>query len=148
MPGRHELDVEQESAATGDSVRSRPLILVVEDDLDLQASIHDVLDQSGYRVVTAVNGREALDLLVNGRINPALMLLDLRMPVMDGWEFARVIRNYRRLADIPVLIISTPSSGNAPPPCADGVLPKPFTPSALLDEVRRHAPSENSASPV
>src|SRR5258706_14382619 len=88
-----------------------PTILVVEDDLELRQVVCEVLEQAGYRTVTASNGREALDQLIFGGLTPALILLDLRMPIMDGWEFARVARCYTRLAYIPIVVVSTPALG-------------------------------------
>jgi CheY-like chemotaxis protein len=65
------------------------MILIVEDDRDIAETVADILDDRGYAVVLAANGREALNLIENGRETPALILLDLTMPVMDGWEFKR-----------------------------------------------------------
>src|SRR2546423_11055713 len=106
---------------------TRPAILLVEDDEDLRNAIGGALEQSGYETQFASNGREALDALLREEVEPSLILLDLRMPVMDGWEFARVIRCYKRLAAIPIVVISTPSGGPLRHPRVDGVLPKPFT---------------------
>ena len=119
---------------------SAPTILVVEDDLELRQVVCDILQQAGYVTVTAGNGREALDQLISGGLTPALILLDLRMPIMDGWEFARVARCYTRLATIPIVVVSTPAPGYRWHPDVTAVLPKPFTPAALLAEVARHVP--------
>src|SRR6476659_4747554 len=107
---------------------SAPTILVVEDDLELRKVVCDVLETAGYSTCTAGNGRDALDLLITGGLTPSLILLDLRMPVMDGWEFARVARCYTRLAHIPIVVVSTPSTGYRWHPEVTGVLAKPFTP--------------------
>jgi len=117
-----------------------PTILVVEDDIELRQVVCDVLETAGYVTVTAGNGREALDKLIVGGFTPALILLDLRMPIMDGWEFARVARCYTRLAHIPIIVVSTPAPNQRWHPDVSGVLPKPFTPAALLTEVARHIP--------
>jgi CheY-like chemotaxis protein len=123
-------------------VSSSLTILVVEDDLELRQIVCDVLDGAGYGTVTASNGRDALDLLITGGLTPALILLDLRMPIMDGWEFARVARCYTRLARVPIVVVSTPSPGMRWHPDVSGVLPKPFTSESLLAEVSRHAPRQ------
>jgi CheY-like chemotaxis protein len=119
-------------------------ILIVEDDDELRHNVAVILGEIGYLVVSAPNGREALQLLVADDL-PDLILLDLRMPVMDGWEFARVLRYYRRFAEIPIVVISALAPGPGPwHPSVDGVVAKPFTPSALLNEVEKHAPLEHS----
>jgi len=82
-------------------------ILVVDDDADSRETIREVLEELGYRVVEASNGREALDFLVE---HPAdgvkLILLDLKMPVMNGWQLLKLLDSYVRLSAIPVLVIS------------------------------------------
>ena len=82
-------------------------ILVVDDDADSRETIREVLEELGYRVVEASNGREALDFLV---AHPAdgvkLILLDLKMPVMNGWQLLKLLDSYVRLSAIPVLVVS------------------------------------------
>ena len=128
------------------ATKPKPKVLVVEDDEELRSIVAGILEEAGYGVLSASNGHEALQLLVNGDLTPSLILLDLRMPIMDGWEFARVVRYYHRLADIPIVVISTPSLGAKWHPTVDGVLPKPFSPRALIAEVEKHAPLDSSPS--
>jgi len=87
------------SARTGDSV------LVVEDDHDLRDMMEQMLHLEGFATLTAANGLEALDLLHAGA-SVRVILLDLMMPVMDGWEFRRRQRADPKLADIPVVVMS------------------------------------------
>jgi CheY-like chemotaxis protein len=128
-------------------MRKGPQILIVEDEDDLRSAIGGVLEEAGYRVLSAGNGRDALQAMINGELTPDLILLDLRMPVMDGWEFAHVVRCYRRLANIPIVVISTPSPGPRWPK-VDGMLAKPFTHLALVTEVGKHAPLDESSAPA
>jgi CheY-like chemotaxis protein len=113
-------------------------ILIVEDDRDVAQAIADVLEQEGYSTALFANGREALDYLRRGN-RPDLILLDLMMPVMDGWEFRRQQEATPELAAIPVVAVS--ADGNierkASTLHADGALAKPATIDALLDEVER-----------
>jgi two-component system chemotaxis response regulator CheY len=80
-------------------------ILVVENHSATRDVMRQLLEGEGYRVACAANGREALNCLHEGE-PPCVILLDLRLPVMDGWEFGREIRHDPQLAPIPVVIIS------------------------------------------
>jgi len=86
-------------------VSTRGTILLTEDNSDTRDAITQVLAVEGYTVVTAVHGREALGHLQGG-LRPALILLDLMMPVMDGWEFQKAQLREPALAAIPVVLIS------------------------------------------
>lgn len=82
-------------------------IVVIEDDTDLRETLKDLLEMEGFRVVTASNGREGLHQIEqNGQ--PCLILLDLMMPVMNGWEFLQALRREHTvpLAQTPVAVVS------------------------------------------
>lgn len=79
-----------------------PIVLVVDDDEDLLAVLRDVIEEEGYRVSTACDGEAALALLESGE-TPCMVLLDLKMPGMDGGEFRRRQLADPRLAAIPVV---------------------------------------------
>jgi CheY-like chemotaxis protein len=122
--------------------RSRPLVLVVDDDLDLRESVREALADAGYETACAQNGDEALAYLQRSR-TPAAILLDLFMPVMNGWEFVRRLRGTRFEA-IPVIVV-TSSGPHWGPPVAR-VLRKPIDFDGLLAEVRAAtAPSSGHA---
>lgn len=80
-------------------------ILVVEDDKDIRDMLAFALEVEGYDVARAANGKEGLDLLPN-MSGPCLILLDMMMPVMNGWEFLRAMRKDDILAVIPIVIVS------------------------------------------
>jgi len=84
---------------------SPKLVMVVEDDPDCLEALCHVLRHQGYGVVTAVNGLEALRAL-SGDPKPVLILLDLMMPVMDGWQFLDERSRLPSLAQIPVALLS------------------------------------------
>ncbi len=106
-------------------------ILVVDDNVDVRESLAEVLELAGYSVETAENGRVALDMLV---AEPAaLVLLDLMMPVMDGWQVVEAMRGDRELAGVPVVIVS---ASTTPPPEGLPVLRKPAPVEELLTLVR------------
>jgi two-component system response regulator MprA len=81
-------------------------IVVVEDDDDIREAVCEALDAEGYHTAAAANGQAALDMLHASRELPALILLDLMMPTMDGWEFLRNIDRDAEMHDIPVAVMS------------------------------------------
>jgi CheY-like chemotaxis protein len=108
-------------------------VLLVEDDALVRGAMKMVLEWEGYRVSCAGNGREALDLLHGGE-RPALILLDLQMPVLDGWEFRREQGRDPALAPIPVVVVSAADAKGSPEAAAH--VRKPFQPEELLQTMR------------
>jgi CheY-like chemotaxis protein len=84
--------------------KARPAVLVVEDDVDVATSINEIVEERGYRAICVGNGRDALSVLEEER--PALMLVDLFMPVMNGAEFLKIIKQSPKLATIPRVIMT------------------------------------------
>ena len=113
---------------------SERLILVVDDDPDILQTLALCLSTEGYRVEMAANGKEALEFLLAQR--PAVILLDLMMPVMDGWQFVTELeqRGWRK---VPLLILSADRAvqGHATRLHADAYLAKPFDLDELLGKV-------------
>ena len=85
---------------------SRGTILVIEDDHDIRVGVRALLEDEGFRVVTVTDGRSALESLERAPEPPCVILLDLMLPVMDGWRFAELLRESPRLARIPIVIMS------------------------------------------
>ncbi len=81
-------------------------ILLVEDDVDIRIDLADLLRAEGYDVVTAANGKEALDWLHEDGHRVSLILLDLMMPVMNGWDFRARQLEEPALLSIPVVLLS------------------------------------------
>ena len=81
-------------------------ILIVDDDSDVRSALAELLEEEGFSVEAARNGREALIRLRTGTIHPAVILLDLMMPGMDGWDFRSEQMRDPRLASVPVVIVS------------------------------------------
>ena len=81
-----------------------PAVLVIEDDQDVAMTINDVVEERGYRAICVPNGKAALSVLE--REHPALMLVDLFMPVMNGAEFLKVVKRTPSLASIPRVIMT------------------------------------------
>ncbi len=122
-------------------------VMLVEDDPDIRAMISQLLELEGYRVVAFANGVEALRELRAG-LSPAVILLDLMMPVMNGWQFRAEQTQDPRLAAIPVVVISGDGrvSDKSPQVEADGYLRKPIDLDVLLAAVARFALPESAAS--
>ena len=115
-------------------------ILIVEDDPDIRETLAEILQDEGYSVSGAANGQEALTHLRSGRPMPRLILLDLMMPVMDGWEFRSEQKQDPALAAVPVIVVS--GDGNIAQKAlsveAAGYLGKPIDLDALLETIEAH----------
>jgi CheY-like chemotaxis protein len=111
------------------------VVLVVEDDESIRNVITDVLEDRGFRVVGASNGAEAMDRLEVGR--PDVMVLDLLMPVMHGWDFMESYAEKTGGDTIPIVVVSVnpalPRSFNRFG--VQRVVPKPFKVDHLLESV-------------
>lgn len=112
-------------------------VLVVEDDHDVRVAVRRLLEEEGYRVLSVTDGRLAFELLERlAAPLPDLILLDLMLPVMDGWEVAERLRSTPSLREIPVAAMS--AFDRMPPEGIVEFLRKPLKPEALLDLVARY----------
>ncbi|HWE27520.1 MAG TPA: response regulator [Polyangia bacterium] len=111
-------------------------VLVIEDDHDVRVAVRSALEDEGYRVLSVTDGRCALEILERGAELPDLILLDLMLPVMDGWEFAARIRSVARWSRIPVAVMS--AFDRAPPPGIVTFLRKPVKRDALVQLTERY----------
>jgi two-component system chemotaxis response regulator CheY len=113
------------------------VILVVDDDPDILEALSEILEAEGFEIRRARNGKEALERLEPDP--PKLILLDLMMPVMDGWEFAQRLRQRPGLASIPIIVLSADRNvgSKALDIGAVGHLAKPFELNDLLDMVKK-----------
>jgi CheY-like chemotaxis protein len=115
----------------------RPAVLVVEDDTIGREGVATILGRSGYDVVAAGDGRQALDLLAAGR-RPDVILLDMLMPVLDGWHFLNHLKAGPH-AGVPVVVVTGANLTRewaADHGCA-GLIRKPVDTAAMVAEVRR-----------
>jgi CheY-like chemotaxis protein len=114
-------------------------VLVVDDDESIRQIVRLCLSDEGYDVFEAANGQAALKIV--DEYPPSLILLDLRMPIMDGWEFAR---QYQRTPEPHAPIVAFVAALNVAQECADldvaGILSKPFDLDDLLAAVRSRLP--------
>lgn len=112
----------------------RACVMVVEDDADCREVLAQILEEEGYQVLGAANGEEALLSLHRGA-RPCLILLDLRMPIMDGLTFRAAQRGDPALADIPVVIMTALGD---PAVANEHVIEKPIDLETLLSTLQRY----------
>jgi len=119
--------------------RTRPLVLIVEDQSDLRQLYVQELTISGFDVIEAANGLDAI--AHSSSQYPDVILMDLSLPVLDGWEATRRLKSDSRTAHIPVVALTAhDGSGElqrATRAGCDWFVPKPCPPNDLIEEVRR-----------
>ena len=109
-------------------------VLVVEDDHDVRVAVRNTLEDEGYRVLSVTDGRHALELIEHSA-PPDLILLDLMLPVMDGWEFVERVRADARWSAIPIVAMS--AYDRQPPEGIVAFLKKPVRLEALTHLAER-----------
>jgi CheY-like chemotaxis protein len=131
--------------------RPQPLVLVVDDFEDNRVLYAEFLSYSGYEVEQATNGVQAIEQA--GRLKPDVVVMDLSLPVMDGWEATRRLKADVLTRDIPVIALTGHPVGGpfepAPELGYEAVLTKPCPPEKLVETVEcalRGKPSPRSAS--
>jgi CheY-like chemotaxis protein len=112
-------------------------ILVVDDDPDIRDSLREVLEDEGYEVACVGNGKEALDHLKSVNPQPCVILLDLMMPVMDGWQFRKEQKLHPEIADIPLVVITATGKRPVLIDAAELVM-KPLDLTRLFQSVERY----------
>jgi two-component system, cell cycle response regulator DivK len=119
-------------------------ILVVEDQEDNRIILRRLLSSAGYDLIEAVNGEDGVALALSTR--PDLILMDIQLPAMDGYEATRRIKSNAELKSIPVIAVTSYAlSGDEAKARAagcDAYVAKPFSPRQLLAKVREYLPTE------
>jgi two-component system, chemotaxis family, chemotaxis protein CheY len=114
--------------------RATKTVLLVEDDADVRDSLQDILEDEGFDVVPAANGKQAIDFLtLNEPAGADLVILDLLMPMVSGWEVLERMTGDAKLCDIPVLVLSAAAAPK--PERAQGFVRKPFSLEAFVSKV-------------
>jgi CheY-like chemotaxis protein len=123
-------------------------VLVVEDDQEVRDAIAEVLQDSEYKALPASNGVEALERLRAGPPRPCVILLDVMMPTMDGWEFRAAQQSDPTMKDIPVVLLSahTDVKSAAAQMQVAGFLPKPVAIDKLLATVERFCVADRAVA--
>ena len=120
------------------TVSNNKTILIIEDEKDILFPLKEFLESEDYKVLIAENGFEAMELLKKSAM-PNLILLDMKMPVMDGWEFAKEFREkYGQQSPIAVITAAVDAEQRAKDIYANGWIEKPFNLDVLLEKVKRY----------
>ena len=124
-------------------------VLIVEDDPDSREMFLELLRGAGYSVIAARNGKDAMTFL-SANAPPDVVLLDMFMPEMDGWQFRRAQETDPRLASIPVIVVSAvrTAAASAVRSGAAAFLQKPVAPGELLDAIAKLWPAAPEAAPT
>jgi CheY-like chemotaxis protein len=143
-PSRSVAWVEPGCSTDGDRTEAGTsrFVLIVDDDPDLLDVTSFVIENEGMAVETARNGEQALALLGSGRL-PAVVLLDLMMPVMNGWEFLAAVANDPLLRGLPVVVLT--AAEHTQVPGALEVVSKPMDLKELLRVVERYVRGDKGA---
>ena len=118
----------------------KPKILVIEDNEQNLYLISFILEKNGYQVIPARDGREGIDLA--GQVKPALIILDIQLPVMDGYEVARQLSGNTETQDIPIVAVTSHAMvGDREKTIAagcTGYIEKPIDPGTFIDEIEKY----------
>jgi len=136
------------SAELGDSTQHSPLVLVCDDDPSVRTVVRAMLERQGYRVLTVASGQEAVEQSVAQP--PDVILLNLMMPVMNGWETLAILKNQTETQAIPVIILSglLPDAREAPHPGVSDWIVKPPEPRVLRQALERVLADRNQTIKV
>lgn len=121
-----------EQAAAG-----RCLVAIIEDDAEFRNMLRELLEEEHYNVVAVSNGAEALEVL-RGETVPNVILLDVSMPVMDGFDFLRFRNDSPRLAAVPVVLVTNAKPHERPTVGVNDVVRKPIDIDEILFAIKRY----------
>jgi excisionase family DNA binding protein len=140
---RGDLDAFLERSGPGGSAGAGPVVLIVDDDERLREYVRVNLEMEGYAVREAGNAEEGLSVLEEA--TPDLVLLDVMMPEVDGWEMLRRVQERHGVGSIPVIMFSgkteEQTEGEAAARGAQGFIGKPFNPQQLIDQTKQLLPT-------
>lgn len=127
---------------------NRPSVLLIDDDAEALGELAAMLVSAGFEAIAVRSGREALHYLTSGKAEPAIIVTDLAMPDMSGWEFMNILQAYVRLSVIPLVVVSGVDlrpellSRN----CVAQYFRKPIVPTKFIEGLRSHLKQERVAA--
>jgi CheY-like chemotaxis protein len=124
------------TASDRDAVK-RCLVAIIEDDSEFRNMLRELLEEEQYRVVAVANGAEALEIL-RGETTPNVILLDVSMPVMDGFDFLRFRNDDPQLAAVPVVLVTNAKPHERPTIGVNDVVRKPIDIDEILFAIKRY----------
>ena len=136
MP-RIQAEKRTESGASDQDAAQRCLVAIIEDDSEFRNMLRELLEEEQYRVVAMANGAEALEAL-RAEPLPNVILLDVSMPVMDGFDFLRYRNEDSRLAAVPVVLVTNARPHERPTIGVSNVVRKPIDIDEILFAIRRY----------
>jgi CheY-like chemotaxis protein len=131
--------IKDSGVKNSDQAKSKK-VMVVEDDAMIRASLVELLEGEGYEVIGVENGQAAMNYLKSSEVLPGVILLDVMMPIMDGWQFRTQQLSDSKISKIPVIVVT--ADGNAQDKAdvmsAQGWVNKPFKIDDILESVAKH----------
>ncbi|HXM39018.1 MAG TPA: response regulator [Gemmatimonadales bacterium] len=124
-------------AAAEQGAAQRPLVAIIEDDAEFRNMLRELLEEEQYRVIAVANGAEALATL-RGATMPNVILLDVSMPVMDGFDFLRHRNDDPQLSAVPVVLVTNAKPHERPTVGVNDVVRKPIDIDEILFAIKRY----------
>jgi CheY-like chemotaxis protein len=131
------VQAERRRSVTETETAKRCLVAIIEDDSEFRNMLRELLEEEQYRVVAVSNGAEALETL-RGDTVPNVILLDVSMPVMDGFDFLRFRNDDPRLAQVPVVLVTNAKPHERPTVGVNDVVRKPIDIDEILFAIKRY----------
>jgi CheY-like chemotaxis protein len=136
-PKRSSIRERTEPSASDREAAERCLVAIVEDDTEFRDMLRELLEEERYRVIAVSNGAEALEML-RGDTLPNVILLDVSMPVMDGFDFLRFRNDDPQLAAVPVVLVTNAKPHERPTIGVNDVVRKPIDIDEILFAIKRY----------
>ena len=136
-PGTNKRTPSRDAPDTPEAAPRRCLVAIIEDDSEFRNMLRELLEEERYRVVAMANGAEALEIL-RGDTMPDVILLDVSMPIMDGFDFLRHRNADPRLSTVPVVLVTNAKPHERPTAGVSDVVRKPIDIDEILFAIKRY----------